>query len=296
MQNNTALHGVIFGLTAYGMWGFFPLFFRLLSQVPAADVISNRALWGCLFVALLLSAGRRWPRVLAALRSVRTLGWLVLAMLLIGANWLIFVLAVERQQVVASSLGYFLTPLVNVLLALVVLKERLNAREWLAIGLAVAAVGNEILVLGRLPWISLALAVTFGAYGLVRKKLPIDILSGLFLETLLMLPLAAAYALWQAQSGHAVFSGHDTTTLLLLATSGLLTALPLLAFAAAAQRLNLATLGMLMYINPTLQFATAVVHFGEPLQPARLVTFGLIWLGLLVYSWSAWQKYRPRRG
>ena len=293
---NPALQGVAYGLAAYAMWGFFPLFFRLLSQVPAADVISNRALWGCVVVALLLFAGRRWAHVAAALRRVRTLAWLVLAMLLIGSNWLVFVLAVERHQVMASSLGYFLTPLVSVLLALLVLKERLNALEWLAVALAVVAVGNEIAVLGRLPWISLVLAATFGAYGLVRKKLPIDALSGLFLETLLMLPLAAFYALWQAKSGHAVFTGHATATQLLLVTSGLLTALPLLAFAAAAQRLNLATLGMLMYINPTLQFLTAVVHFGEPLQPARLVTFGLIWLGLAAYSWSAWQKYRPRRG
>lgn len=296
MHDKTALHGVAYGLTAYGMWGFFPLFFHLLRHLPAADIISNRALWGCVFVALALSLFRQWTGVLAAARQARTLALLSLAMLLIGANWLIFVIAVESRQVVASSLGYFLTPLVNVLLALLVLKERLNRLEWLAVGLALAAVGNEIVALGRLPWISLALAVTFGAYGLVRKKVQVGVLGGLFLETLLMLPLAGLFALWQAQAGHAVFGGHDATTQLLLAASGLLTALPLLAFAAAAQRLNLATLGMLMYINPTLQFVTAVVYFGEPLQPARLATFGLIWLGLLVYSWSAWQKYRPRRG
>ncbi|HET6721088.1 MAG TPA: EamA family transporter RarD [Rhodocyclaceae bacterium] len=293
MQKKTALHGVAFGLSAYGMWGFFPLYFHQLSHVPAADIISNRAVWGCLFVALILLFTRQWRGAVTAARSSRALGLLATAMLLIGANWLVFMIAVERQQVVASSLGYFLTPLVNVLLALVILKERLNWKEWVAVGLAVVAVFNEILALGELPWISLVLAATFGTYGLVRKKIQVDVISGLFLETLLMLPLAVFYAAWQGRTGHVVFGGHDASTELLLALSGVLTALPLLAFAAAAQRLGLAALGMLMYINPTLQFATAVLHFGEPLQPARLVTFGLIWLGLAVYSWSAWQKYRP---
>jgi chloramphenicol-sensitive protein RarD len=292
MTRKSALAGIGFGLAAYGTWGFFPLFFRQLSHVPPMDVLCSRAVWACVLVALLLTARGQWDKVRAAAAQPRYLLLLTAAALLVGSNWLVFLWAVANKQVIASSLGYFLTPLVSVLLALAVLKERLNGKEWLAVGLAVAAVVNEIFALGSLPWISLVLAGTFGFYGLVRKQVPVDAVSGLWLETLAMLPVAGLYALWQGQQGHTVFTDHDTFTQTLLILAGILTALPLMAFAAATQRLNLATVGMLMYINPTLQFATAVWLFGEPMQPARLVTFALIWLGLLVFSWSAWQKYR----
>ena len=256
--------------------------------------MSNRALWGCVFVGLLLTLRRGWGRVAGVFRTPRHLAMLALAALLVGSNWLVFLWAVANQQVVASSLGYFLTPLVNVLLGLVVLKERLNRLEWVAVGLAVAAIANEIITLGSLPWVSLFLAATFGTYGLVRKQVPVDALSGLWLETLAMLPLCGLYALWQAQHGHQVFGGHGLSTATLLIGAGIITALPLIAFAAATQRLDLATVGMLMYINPTLQFLTAVWVFGEPMQPERLISFALIWLGLFVFSWSMWGKYRAR--
>ncbi|MBS1188222.1 MAG: RarD protein, superfamily transporter [Rhodocyclaceae bacterium] len=287
-----ALAGIGFGLAAYGMWGFFPLFFRQLAQVPPMEVLCNRAVWACVFVALLLSVKGQWHKVRAVLARPRQLLLLTAAAFLVGSNWLVFLWAVANRQVIASSLGYFLTPLVNVVLGLTVLKERLNGKEWLSVGLAVAAVVNEVFTLGGLPWVSLALAGTFGLYGLVRKQVPVDAISGLWLETLAMLPVAGLYALWQSQQGHPVFTGHDDATQMLFILAGIITALPLMAFAAATQRLNLATVGMLMYINPTLQFATAVWLFGEPMAPSRLATFGLIWLGLLVYSWSAWQKYR----
>jgi chloramphenicol-sensitive protein RarD len=217
---------------------------------------------------------------------------LALAALLVSSNWLMFLWAIAHQQVVASSLGYFLTPLVNILLGLLVLKERLNRLEWTAVGFALLALLNEVISLGSLPWISLFLAATFGTYGLVRKQVPVDALSGLWLETLAMLPVCLIYAVWQGQSGHLVFTAHDTLTAALLIGAGIITALPLMAFAAATQRLDLATVGMLMYINPTLQFLTAVWLFGEPMETARLISFGLIWLGLLVFSASTWRKYR----
>jgi chloramphenicol-sensitive protein RarD len=292
MNPKTQLAGIGFGLIAYGMWGFFPLFFKQLAHISPMDVLSNRAAWACLFVAILLTLRQRWGKVLAIFRQPRQLLMLTLAALLVGSNWLVFLWAVAHQQVVASSLGYFLTPLVNVLLGLLVLKERLNRPEWVSVALAVIAIGNEILTLGQLPWVSLVLAGTFGCYGLVRKQVPVDAISGLWLETLAMLPICAIYALWQADLGHQVYGGHDLATNGMLIGAGILTALPLIAFAAATQRLDLATVGMLMYINPTLQFLTAVVLFGEPLQKARLVSFGLIWLGLFVFSWSAWKKYR----
>ncbi|HRD89230.1 MAG TPA: EamA family transporter RarD [Accumulibacter sp.] len=292
MKAGDHLAGIAFGLLAYGMWGFFPLFFRQLAHLPPMDVLSHRAVWACVFVGALLTLRRQWASVAAVLRSTSHLLLLGSAALLIGANWLVFLWAVDAQQVVASSLGYFLTPLVNVVLGLAVLNERLNRLEWLAVALAVAAIGNEIVAFGSLPWVSLVLAATFGTYGLIRKRLPVDVVSGLWLETLAMLPLCVLYSIWQAERGYAVWSGHTPLTAALLMASGVLTALPLLSFAAATQRLDLATVGMLMYINPTLQFVTAVWLFGEPMQATRLLSFGLIWLGLLVFSWSAWGKYR----
>ena len=163
-----------------------------------------------------------------------------------------------------------------------------GTRVLAAVGLALAAIANEVITLGSLPWVSLFLAATFGTYGLVRKQVPVDALSGLWLETLAMLPLCGLYALWQAQHGHLVFAFQDASTATLLIGAGIITALPLMAFAAATQRLDLATVGMLMYINPTMQFVTAVWIFGEPLQTARLHSFALIWLGLLFFSWSMW--------
>lgn len=292
MNRQQHLAGIGLGLLAYVIWGFFPLFFRQLAQVPPMDILSNRAVWACLFVTILLTLNQRWNKVLAVFRQPAQCARLALAALLVGSNWLIFLWAVAHQQVVASSLGYFLTPLVNVLLGLAVLKERLNRLEWISVGLALAAIVNEVLSLGSLPWISLLLAGTFGCYGLVRKQVAVDAISGLWLETLAMLPICGIYALWQGQSGHQVFVLTATSTTFLLIAAGILTALPLMAFAAATQRLDLATVGMLMYINPSLQFITAVWIFGEPLQTARLVSFGLIWLGLLVFSVSMWRKYR----
>ena len=289
---NPALAGVGYGLLAYGIWGFFPLYFHQLHHVAPMDILANRALWACVFVGFLLLITRQWGKVRQILGRPQQLAMLALAALLVGSNWLVFLWAVGNQQVVAASLGYFLTPLVNVLLGLVVLKEKLNGKEKLAIGLAGLALLNEIILLGGMPWVSLFLAATFGTYGLVRKQIPVDALSGLWLETLVMLPVCFAYALWQAQSGHAVFVLDDLSTASWLMGAGVLTALPLIAFAAATQRLNLATVGMLMYINPTMQFLTAIYIFGEPLQTGKLLTFALIWLGLAIFSVSMWKKVR----
>jgi chloramphenicol-sensitive protein RarD len=292
MKARNQLAGIGFGLLAYGIWGFFPLFFRQLSHLSPMDVLSNRAVWACVFVGILLTLRRNWSKVLAVFRTPRQFAMLTLAALLVGSNWLMFLWAVTHQQVVASSLGYFLTPLVNVLLGLIVLKERLNRLEWISVAFALAAIANEVITLGSLPWVSLFLAATFGTYGLVRKQVPVDALSGLWLETLAMLPVCGIYAIWQAQNGHAVFAAHDASTAALLVGAGIITAVPLMAFAAATQRLDLATVGMLMYINPTLQFITAVWIFGEPMQTERLISFALIWLGLFVFSWSMWRKLR----
>jgi len=294
VQSKLQFAGIGYGLLAYVIWGCFPIYFRQLAEISPMNILSNRTAWAFVFVTLLLTLRGRWDKVTALIRTPRHLVRLSVAALLLGSNWLGFLWALDQHQLVAASLGYFLTPLVNVLLGLLVLKEKLNRKEWLAIALAGVAVGNELFTLGTLPWISLFLASTFGIYGLLRKQVPVDAISGLWLETLAMLPICLIYAAWQAQHGHLVFGLFDGLTAALLIGSGVMTALPLMAFAAATQRLNLATVGMLMYINPTMQFVTAIWIFGEPLQAARLVSFALIWLGLFIFSWSAWQKYRAR--
>jgi len=291
-HKGTTLCGIAFGLAAYGMWGFFPLYFRQLGHVSPLDLLCNRALWGCAFVSLIITARRGWPRLLAAARRPGTVLRLTLAAWLVGANWLAFLWAVDQHQVMEASLGYFLTPLVNILLGMTVLNESLKGVEWMAVILAIAALVNEFLAIGNLPWIALFLGGSFGLYGLVRKQVAVEAVSGLWLETVSMLPVILLYAAWQQSQSHAVFIGFDPLTQVLLALAGVVTALPLMLFAAATQRLNLATVGMLMYINPTLQFLTAVVVFHEPLGSARLATFVLIWIGLLLYSWSGWRKYR----
>jgi chloramphenicol-sensitive protein RarD len=290
--NRQALAGVAFGLAAYTMWGFFPLYFRQLAEVSPADVLCHRAFWGWLFLCGLLAVRRQWGKLRTVLREPGQWMRLALAGVLVGANWLVFLWAVANREVMASSLGYFLTPLINILLGLVVLGERLSGKAWLSVLLAVAAMINEVATLGSLPWLSLALAGTFGCYGLVRKQVPVDAITGLWFETLAMLPFCLAYVLWQAPLGHDVLTGHSTHDMTLLVVAGVLTTIPLMAFAAATRRLTLASIGMLMYINPTLQLATAVWLFDEPMPTGRVLTFVLIWAGLLLYAWNAWERQR----
>lgn len=286
--------GVAFGLTAYILWGCFPLFFALFDGVPAFEILIHRILWSCLFLAGLVTLLGRWAPIREALAHPRELGRVLGCALLIALNWGLYIYAVETRQVLQASLGYFMTPLVNVALGLLVLRETMHRLQAVAVGLAAAAILIQLVMLGQLPWISLGLAFSFGTYGLLRKQVPLDGLSGLFVETLLLLPLGLLALGWLVQVDLSHFLG-DTRTTLLLVASGVITALPLLAFAGAARRLRLATLGFLMYINPTIQFLIALAVFDEPLSAVELGTFALIWMGLALYSWSAWQE-RPRAG
>ncbi|MDR5865860.1 EamA family transporter RarD [Halomonas koreensis] len=286
--------GVGFGLAAYLMWGCFPLFFALFEGVPAFEILIHRVLWSCLFLAGVVTVLRRWRPVREALRRPRRLGRVLACAVLIAANWGLYIYAVESRQVLQASLGYFMTPLVNVALGMLVLRERMTRWQGLAVGLAGAAIALQLALVGALPWISLVLALSFGTYGLLRKQVPLDGLSGLLVETLLLLPLAGLALAGLTRAGMSHFLATPSTTALLVA-SGVITALPLLAFAGAARRLRLATLGFLMYLNPSLQFLIALLVFDEPLTRVQLATFALIWTGLALYSWSAWQG-RPRPG
>lgn len=283
-----ATKGVLFGVGAYTMWGCFPLFFALFQGIPAFEVLVHRIIWSSLFLAIVVSVLGRWAPVRAALREPRRLGRVLACAALIALNWGVYIYAVETRHVLQASLGYFLTPLVNVALGMIVLREQMARLQGIAVVLAGAGILVQLALLGTVPWISLVLAISFGTYGLLRKQVPLDGLSGLFVETLLLLPLGLLTLAWLHQTGASHF-GEALSPSLLLVSSGVVTALPLLAFAGAARRLRLSTVGFLMYINPTMQFALALLVFDEPLSDIQLISFALIWTALVLYSWSSWQ-------
>lgn len=284
--------GVLQAALAYAMWGLFPLYFRAVSSVAPLEIVLHRSLWSLVFVLGLLAVLRRWEWLGRIARQPRTLGIFAVSALLLSGNWLVYVWAVNSHRVVDASLGYFINPLVNVLLGTFVLKERLRRAQWAALGIAAAGVLWLAVVAGALPWVGLVLAATFGLYGLMRKTAPLGALEGLALETLLLAPLAAGLLLWLLARGASAVDGGDASLLGMLALAGPLTALPLLLFAAGARRIPLTTLGVLQYISPSLQFAIGVWLFREPFAGPRLAGFALIWTALLVYSADGWLTLR----
>jgi chloramphenicol-sensitive protein RarD len=265
------------------MWGLLPLYFQLVSAVAPLEIVLHRALWSLAFVFVLLAVLRRWAWLRDIGRRPRTLAAFALSALLLSANWLVYVWAVNHGRVVESSLGYFITPLVNVLLGFFVLRERPRRTQWCALAIATAGVLWLAIFTGSPPWVGLVLAATFGIYGLMRKTAPLGALEGLALETLLLAPLAAGLLAWRTSHGDSALGG-DAALFGLLALAGPLTALPLLLFAAGARRIPLTTLGVLQYIGPTIQFALGVWWFHEPFAGPRLVGFILIWLALVIYT------------
>jgi chloramphenicol-sensitive protein RarD len=283
--NNPAVAGAVYASGAFFLWGAAPLYFRLLRGVAALEIIAHRVLWSMLFLLLLVPLTGRFSAVKAVLRQRRTLAMLAISGALVTSNWLTFVWAVNAGRVLETSLGYFITPQINVLLGFLFLGERLRRTQWLAVALAMAGVVNQIVMLGQLPWVSLVLALTFGCYGLFRKQIPVDPLTGLLIETGIGAPVAAAYLLHLARHQSLAFLHRGWLTDGLLLLLGLVTAVPLLMFAAGARRLPLATVGFLQYLAPTMTFVLAVFVFGEPLGAARITTFALIWAGIAVYFW-----------
>jgi chloramphenicol-sensitive protein RarD len=270
--------GLFCALSAYVCWGFIPLYFHAVSEVPPIVVLCHRIFWSVLFLVVVISIRREWSAVWPILRNRRALKLLSLGAALIAINWLVFIYAVISKQVLQASLGYFINPLLSIFLGMIFLRERLRRWQWAAVAIAAAGVLNLALRSGGLPWIALSLAGSFGSYGLVRKKVDIDSLHGLFVETtILFIP---AFIVVMMPVGHQ-YSG---TTLGLLSTSGIVTAVPLIFFGAALRRLKLSTMGFLQYAGPTLQFLVAVVLFGERLDRAKLISFGLCWLAIVVYA------------
>jgi chloramphenicol-sensitive protein RarD len=273
--------GITAALTAYTLWGLVPIFFKQLGSVPALEIIAHRVVWSLLLVGALLVVRGRLNAVWNAARDPRILARAALAAALVMTNWLIFVWAVNAGRILETSLGYFINPLVSIVLGVLVLGERLRPRQWFAVALACIGVAFEGWRIGGLPWVSLALAATFGSYGLLRKQLPLDAAGGLWLETACAAPFALGYLLWLGSTGSF---GGDTGISLLLFATGPVTAIPLLLFAIGARRLPLATMGFLQYTAPTLTFLVAIFLYGEPMNLARLFAFAAIWAGLALYT------------
>ncbi|WP_428635021.1 EamA family transporter RarD [Sedimenticola sp.] len=293
-HENNVRTGLVYGLLAFGMWGVGPVYFKAVASVTPLEVLAHRIIWSVVLLLLFISWRRQWSRLWALMSDPRRLGGLLITALLVAANWLTFINAVSQGEIVAASLGYFIIPLFSVLLGVVFFSERLRLWQMVAILLALCGVANEVVTVGRLPIIALTLAVTFGLYGLVRKKLAVDPLLGLTVETLLLAPLALGYLAWLGYQGSLHFA-HDSPLLdLLLALGGVVTTLPLVCFAAAANRLPLTTIGVLHYLAPSITFLLAVSVYNEPFGSHRLITFAFIWLALAVFSGDGWLYQRKR--
>lgn len=277
--------GVAWGVAAYGTWGVLPLFFRELRGVPAPDIVAHRIVWSVVFLAGLLTVRGGW----GAMAGVRANAWrFVLSAMCITSNWLLFVWALSHGAVLQASLGYYINPLFNVVIGRVVLGERLTPAQGVAIALAALGVAVQLVLVGTVPWVSLAIAASFGFYGLLRKGLQVDGTAALLAETSLGAPFAAAWLLFGADDASRFGMGPWVNTLLF--ATGAVTAIPLLWFAAAARRLRLSTLGVLQYLSPTGQFLCGVFAFGEVWTTAQAWTFGLIWAGIVVYAWDAFRR------
>lgn len=293
MHDNPDDHrrGLAFGLGAYLIWGLIPIYFKLLTGVPSVEVVAHRILWSVVLLIAILAATRRLPTLTAALTNPRVVGALLLSALLIGGNWLIFIWAVANDKLLAASLGYFLNPLVNVVLGVTVLRERLSRAQVAAV--ALAAVGVAVAAAGAIGdlGISIVLALSFAGYGLIRKVTPVGAVEGLAVETLLLAPLCAGWIAWSAAAGTLGFGGDPVVDALLIGAA-VVTSVPLMMFAAAARRLPYATLGVLQYLSPSIALGLAVVVYDEPLVPAMAVAFGFIWAGLAVFTLDLLRRTR----
>ena len=285
-------HGVIYAALAFTWWGLFPLYFRIVTNVSPGEILAHRIVWSLVFLLGVLSLRRQWAWVAQVLRQPKVLAAFTVSSLLLACNWLTYLWAVNSGHVIDASLGYFITPLVNVVLGCTLLHERPTRGRWIALTLAGFGVIWLTFAAGKPPWIALVLGLSFGAYGLMRKVATLGPLEGLTLETVVLMPLALfalGYLAWQ---GKGVFPAPDALTNLWLLAFGPITAVPLLLFAAGARRLPLATLGILQYIGPTLQFGIGVWVFNEAFSANRAVGYGCIWVALVIYTADGWRSAR----
>jgi len=285
--------GIIYAALAFFCWGLFPIYFHALGEVPPLQILAHRMLWSLAFLLILLLLRRDW-KWLQVVRQPRVFFSFVLSALLLSANWLVYIWSVMNHHVIEASLGYFINPLVNIVLGYLILKERMRPLQWAAIGVAALGVGWLTWQAGTVPWIALFLALSFGGYGLLRKTAALGPLEGLSFETIVLFPLAAGYVIWLTVHGQNVFinTASDTTRWLLI-MAGPLTAIPLLLFATGARKIPLSVLGLLQYLSPTLQFLLGVLLFKEAFSADRLVGFVLIWSALALFAGEGLLRRQP---
>ena len=291
--------GLAAGAGAFLLWGLFPCYWKALKSVPAPEILCHRMVWSLVFVGLVITVWGRWGEVGRAVRSRRNLLFFLASSTLLGINWLTYIWGVNAGFVLDASMGYYINPLVNVLLGFIFFKDRLRRFQIVAIILAAVGVANLVVNYGRFPWIALTLAFSFGLYGLMRKLVRVESLPGLFVESMLMSLPATAYLIWVHSSGNGALGGGSLRIDLLLGGAGAVTAMPLLLFAFCARRLRLVEVGVLQYLAPTCMFLLGVFAFGEPFTPAHLITFACIWTGIAIYTLeSIWylHKYAPTAG
>jgi chloramphenicol-sensitive protein RarD len=287
-------YGVISGLGAYLMWGMLPLYWPLLRPADAFEILGHRIIWSLIFVLLLMQLTHSWPAVKSTIKDLKLVLLVVIASLLVAANWGIYIWAVNDNHVVETSLGYFINPLVTVLLGVVFFGERLRKMQKLAVAIAFIAVLILTYDYGRLPWIALGLTFTFGTYGALKKKINLPAIAGLFMETVILIPATAGYLFWLSQSSQAIIFG-DRTLWIFAIVSGPLTALPLLLFSTATTRVPLTWIGVMQYVSPTLQFIIGVWVFGEALGPVRIIGFIAVWTALVIFTADAWRANQTKQ-
>jgi chloramphenicol-sensitive protein RarD len=287
--------GLLNGFAAYGMWGLVPLFWPLLKPAGAAEILAHRMVWSLAFVAVALLVVRRWAWAGELLRQPRKLGLVTIGAAFITVNWGVYIWAVNSGHVVEASLGYFINPLVTIAIGVLLLKERLRTVQWTAVGVGLAAVIVLTVGYGRPPWISLCLAFSFATYGLVKKKVNLGGIESLAAETAVQFLPALGYLLWLGGHGNLTFATEGTGHAVLLASTGIVTALPLVCFGAAAIRVPLSTLGLLQYLAPVFQFLLGILYFHESMPPARWAGFALVWLALVLLTTDAWRTARRGR-
>ena len=286
--------GYLYGLIAYGLWGFFPIYFKHLQPANPFEILAHRILWSVVFVSLVLAILRSGSFFRRLRHDRRLLGGVTLAGALIGVNWATYIVGVNTERVVETALGYFITPLVMVLLGVTVQRERLRVGQWIAVGLGALAVAVLTVDYGHLPYIALLLAASFGSYGLIKKRLSLRPAEGLFVESAVLAVPAFTYLTWLNVTGDAAFGRVSTWHTVLMALSGVATAVPLMLFAASASRVPMVGLGILQYVAPILQLALGVLLFHEPMPPARLAGFGLVWIALMIFTGDAIHSARTR--
>ncbi|EOD78966.1 Protein rarD [Grimontia indica] len=287
--------GVMLALGAYTMWGVAPLYFKALTDVPPMEVLVHRVIWSFFFLALILHASGGLARVKLLLKDKKRLGLLTITAVVIAANWLIFIWAVKNDLMLDASLGYYINPLINVVLGMVFLGERFRKLQWVAVTLAFLGVAIQVITFGSLPWVALVLACSFGCYGLLRKKINVDAATGLFIETLVLMPVSLIYLLFIASSTTSDMMQNSWGLNLLLVAAGVVTTLPLLCFNGAATKLRLSTLGFFQYIGPTIMFMLAVGLYNEPFTTDKATTFAFIWTALAIFTFDAVRNRSKQR-